>query len=87
MKNKFLIAVVISVIFFSGCSIFDRFKKDATDLVEDGKKSYENIAEEVHEVKSTLNQTKEKIEETVDDIQTAVVKVNEAKESLKEIAK
>jgi uncharacterized protein YoxC len=78
---KKLLSLSICILLFSACSL----KKDAEELFEDGKNSYDNLVEEVNEVKDTVNETVDKVNETKEDIENAVDKVNEAKEAIDEI--
>lgn len=72
--KKTLILLLIAVS-FSACS---KAKEGADKLVEDVQDSYKKVAEEVTAVK-------DKTIETVNDIETAVDKVKEAKAAVKEV--
>ncbi len=79
MKN--IITIIISLGLLTACGI----KEGAVEIGEDIQNSYDNVVEEVGEVSDKINETKAKAEETIDDINTAVDKVKDAKEAIDEI--
>ncbi len=69
-----LLATVLTLGSFAACSI----KEDTNKLIDDGKESYENIKIEVNELSEKVIKTKDKIDETIEDI-------NVASDAIKEI--
>ncbi len=68
---KKLLTLLSLVAIFSGCSQVKEAQEDAQKLIDDGKESYENVAN--------------KVTETVDDVNEAVTAVGEAKAAVKEV--
>lgn len=85
MKKIFLILIVSSLTFvLPGC---DKIGENAQKLVDDAKKSYENVVNEGKAAVEKFNETKKKVEETINDFNTAVEKIDEAKKAVEEITK
>lgn len=74
-----MLAVILLT--FSACNA----KDDAAQLLNDGKKSYENISNEVKEIGTKIEEVKNKAEETAEDIKNAAKAVEDAKNSILEI--
>ena len=86
--KKILSLLIIGALVFSTLlvSLSGCFLKDgATELAEDVKNSYDNLAEEAGEVVEDLKEKKEKAEETIEDLQNAAEEVEEAANAIKEI--
>lgn len=84
MKKIFLILTVLSLtLILFGCDA----TKDAQKLVDDAKKSYDNVVNEGKAAVEKFNETKKKVEETINDFNTAVKKIDEAKKAVEEITK
>ena len=81
--RKFLI-LFSSVLILSACSL-DSLRNETDTVIQDGKESYQKIADEAQEIQQTILTTKNKIDETVADIENALQKIEEAKEALKEV--
>lgn len=82
--KKILIFILIATL-ITGCT-YENFKKDADQLVEDGKTSINNVIDEVEDVKDTITETKDKIDETVEDVENAINAINNAKDAISELA-
>lgn len=81
--KKILIAIILSIIILPGCSITDAIK----NLGDDISNSYEKATKETKETIDTVNETKAKIEETVEDLQNAKKEIGEAAAAVSEIVK
>lgn len=86
--KKILTLLLIGALVFSSLllSLSGCFLKDeATELAEDVKNSYDNLAEEAGEVVEDLKEKKEKAEETIEDLKNAAEEIEEATDAIKEI--
>lgn len=82
--KKILVFILVAAL-LTGCT-YENLKKDADQLVEDGKTSVNNVVDEVKDVKETINNTKDKIDETVEDVENAIDAINNAKDAISELA-
>lgn len=79
---KKLIVSIFITLSFSGCSL----TKGAGNILDDGIQSYNNVEKEIDEIATKYTETKEKVEETISDVNNAITQVAEAKEAIKEIS-
>lgn len=87
MKSFFFLifAVILTIIGFITYGK-TQIEETATSLINDAKSSYENVVTEAADVIDEAKAAKDKVEETINDFNNAVEKVEEAKDAISEIA-
>lgn len=80
--KKILAITILTLILLPSCKLAD----GAANIFKDVKNSYNNIIDEKDKLVEGFTDKKEKLEETVEDIQNATQKIQDALDAVKEVS-
>jgi|GEM_PF-2720084 len=84
MKKIFLILSITTILL--GCGPLKEVQDKAGQLVDDTKKSYNNVVDKTNEVIDKVNETKKDVEGKIEDVKNAAKEIQEAKDAIEKVA-